>query len=379
MEILYVKNLASKTICSFERSAVLAAKQIGASLTFACNTSNIHKEKMMQDCKQYGIKLVHIDFDRNPLSLKNIKAYKQLLALMRTTHYDIVHCNTPIGGVVGRLAAHKAKIPYIIYQAHGFHFWKGAPLINWLCYYPVERLLAYYTDLLITINQEDYNTAKNWPAKQIILVNGVGIDTSRFTPSTDKNPALRRKLGIPQNAFVLLSVGELNKNKNHRIVLEALHQQKKSDLYYIICGQGPLESVYKKQIAAYGLEKQVIFTGFVHNAADYYHMADVVINPSLREGLPAVVMEAMACKTPVVASNIRGNIDLLPKSQLLFEPRDYKTLARLIQQAQHRANDETGQNYCHLQKFEFSQIVKELMHIYTQAGKNSSINRGSGK
>ncbi len=366
-KLLYVKNLASKSISSFERSAFIAAKQAGLEITFACNTSNIDPQKMAQDCQQYGVKLVHIDFDRSPFSLRNLKAYKQLVTLMRQNHYDICHCNTPMGGVVGRLAAHKAKIPCAIYQAHGFHFWKGAPLFNWLCYYPVERLLAHYTDLLITINQEDYRAAQKFAAKKVLLVNGVGIDTSVFTPSTDKNPALRKKLGISQDAFVLLSVGELNQNKNHRIVLEALHQVNNPSLCYVLCGEGPLETEYRQLVRQYGLEKQVCFAGFCQNIPDYYALADAVINPSLREGLPAVVMETMACKIPVLASRIRGHVDLLPGSQLLFSPKNPAEIATCIQSVlDNYPSHEVGQNFKHLEKFSFDTIVQQMQQIYTE-------------
>ena len=323
MKLLYIRHVAAKTISSFERSAFISAKKAGLDITFACNTSNTDPQKMAQDCQKYGVKLVHIDFARSPFSFQNIKAYKQLLALMKQNNYDIVHCNTPMGGVVGRLAARKAKIPYIIYQAHGFHFWKGAPLINWLCYYPVERFLARYTDLLITINQEDYQAAQKFPAKKVVLINGVGIDTSLFTPSLDKNPALRKKLQIPQKAKVLLSVGELNKNKNHSIVLKALHKLNNPDFHYVLCGIGPLEQKYKKLISLYGLSKQVHLVGFIYNLKDYYDMADVLINSSFREGVPAVVMEAMSCGLPVIASDIRGHRDLLPNSKLLFDAKNY--------------------------------------------------------
>lgn len=367
MKLLYVKNVCSKGISSFERSAFVAARQAGLDIIFACNSSNLDPHRMTQDCQKYGVKLVHIDFERTPFSFRNIKAYKQLSALMCQDKYDIVHCNTPMGGVVGRLAAHKAKIPYVIYQAHGFHFWKGAPLLNWLCYYPVERLLAHYTDLLITINKEDYQIAQKFSAKKVILVNGVGIDTTLFTPSMDKNPALRKELGISQDAFVLLSVGELNQNKNHHIVLEALHQLNNPTLCYVLCGAGPLEMEYRQLVREYGLEKQVYFVGFIHEVKAYYQMANAVINPSLREGLPAVVMEAMACGVPVLTSRIRGHVDLLPKSQLLFSPNNPAEVASCLQKIlKDYPNQEIEQNFKHLDLFSFTSIVERMKTIYIQ-------------
>lgn len=368
MNLLYIKNTANKSISSFERSAFTAAQQLGLEVTFACNTSNIDPQKMAQDCQKYGAKLVHIDFDRSPFSFKNIKAYKQLLTLMQQNHYDIAHCNTPIGGVVGRLAAHRAKIPYVIYQAHGFHFFKGAPLFNWLCYYPVERFLAHYTDLLITINQEDYQAAQKFAAKEVMLVNGVGIDTALFIPSMDKNPALRKKLGIPQNACVLLSVGELIKRKNNIVVIEALGKLKNPHIVYVLCGEGPERETLAKRTHELGISKQIIFAGFCHNVQDFYQMANAFILSSFHEGIPAVTMEAMACKIPVLASRIRGHVDLLPKSQLLFDPYNPVEIATCIQRVlTSYPNQEIEQNFKHLEKFSFERIVKHMKTIYTQA------------
>lgn len=372
MKLIYVKNLASKRISSFEKSAMEAASKLGFEITFACNTRYIDTNLMEQDCKKYGIQLKHIDFERSPYSLKNICAYRQLLNLMTQEKYDIAHCNTPIGGVVGRLAAHKAKIPYTIYQAHGFHFWKGAPCFNWLCYYPVERLLARYTDLLITINQEDYQTAKKFSTKKVVLVNGVGIDTSLFVPSVDKNPTLRQNLGIPQKSFVLLSVGELINRKNNITVIEALGKLKNPHIFYVMCGEGPeQEKLYKRAIELH-IDKQIIFAGFQHKVTDFYQMADAFILASFHEGIPAVTMEAMACKIPVLASHIRGHIDLLPQSHLLFNPCDSNEIALYLQNIiECYPTQEIERNFKQLDLFDYKRVVQQMQTVYNQATQGS--------
>lgn len=102
------------------------------------------------------------DFVRSPYSLKNIKAYQQLKKVMRDNSFLMVHCHTPMGSALARIAANSTQVPYVIYTAHGFHFYKGAPWRNWLFFYPIEKRLASYTDVLITINQEDYNQAKSF-------------------------------------------------------------------------------------------------------------------------------------------------------------------------------------------------------------------------
>ena len=154
-KILYITHLSGKRVNRFWISAIYAAQALGYEFHLACNMTGAEHPAWEEGCKKYGIITHQIDFNRNPLSPQNIKAQKQLAKLLKEG-FDVVHCNTPVGGLVGRISAKKAKIPKIIYQAHGFHFWKGAPLHNWLLYYPAERLMAHKTDVLITINQEDY-------------------------------------------------------------------------------------------------------------------------------------------------------------------------------------------------------------------------------
>ncbi|MBR6421329.1 glycosyltransferase family 4 protein [bacterium] len=279
-------------------------------------------EETVPDCdNQYSISIA-----RSPFSLKNIKAYFELKKILRDNDYDILHCHTPMGGVIGRLAAsdlrkkHKIKV---IYTAHGFHFYKGAPLFNWLFYYPVERLLAHKTDVLITINKEDYERAKNFKAGEVVYVPGVGIDISKLETQlfdskmkqndsvvkTTQEQKLKNELGIPLDAPVLLSVGEINKNKNHKIIIEALPDM--PDFWYVICGRGFLAEKYRKLAENLGVGNRLVIAGYRNDISAFYNMADIFVFPSLREGLPVALMEAMVYGLPIVCSGIRGNIDLI--------------------------------------------------------------------
>ena len=279
-------------------------------------------EETVPDCdNQYSISIA-----RSPFSLKNIKAYFELKKILRENDYDILHCHTPMGGVIGRLAAsdlrkkHKIKV---IYTAHGFHFYKGAPLFNWLFYYPVERLLAHKTDVLITINKEDYERAKNFKAGEVVYVPGVGIDISKLETQlfdskmkqndsvvkTTQEQKLKNELGIPLDAPVLLSVGEINKNKNHKIIIEALPDM--PDFWYVICGRGFLAEKYRKLAENLGVGNRLVIAGYRNDISAFYNMADIFVFPSLREGLPVALMEAMVYGLPIVCSGIRGNIDLI--------------------------------------------------------------------
>lgn len=264
-----------------------------------------------------------IPFQRFPLNKSNIKAYKELKKLINENNYEIIHCHTPVGGVLTRLAARKArkKGTKVIYTAHGFHFYKGAPLLNWLIYYPIEKCLSKYTDCLITINQEDYERAKRKfkKCKQIELVHGVGVDERKFNFEMDdkEKEELKNKIGLKTNDFVLLEVGELNKNKNQIMAINAMKNltKKNPNIHLLIVGKGPQEDSYRTKINEYKLENNIHMLGFRKDIPQLLKISDVLLSLSYREGLPVNVMEAMTSGIPVVATDCRGNRDLILNGQ----------------------------------------------------------------
>lgn len=195
----------------------------------------------------------------------------------------------------------------VIYTAHGFHFYKGAPLKNWLLYYPVEKLCSHFTDKLITINREDYELAqKKLGAKKTYYVPGVGIDLPKFqNDCTDRN-VTREELGVPKDALFLLSVGEVNENKNHQIVIRALAKLSRSDVHYAIAGIGGHRERLLALAKKLGVDDRVHLLGFRTDIPALNRAADIFCFPSIREGLGLAAVEAMACKTPVVAADNRG-------------------------------------------------------------------------
>ena len=262
----------------------------------------------------YCDKYYDVPFERSPFKTSNIKAYRQLKAIIDNGGFDIVHCHTPVGGFLCRLAARKArkKGTKVIYTAHGFHFYKGAPLKNWILYYPAEKFCSRFTDVLITINKEDHALAQSkMHAKRAVYVPGVGIDTDKFTCAQADRAAKRKEIGVPENAFVILSVGELNKNKNHRIVVQAVSEISDSNIHCVIVGQGKLNDYLNRLAADLNVSDRVHFIGYRNDMAELYKMSDLFCFPSVREGLPVALMEAMACGLPVVCSKIRGNTDLI--------------------------------------------------------------------
>ncbi|MFA9468193.1 glycosyltransferase family 4 protein [Streptococcus sp. E24BD] len=275
------------------------------------------------DLEALGVKPIQVDFARTPFHLvKLIKSYWSVRKLLVREKYAVLHCHTPVAGIISRLAAINKGIK-TIYTAHGFHFFKGAPLKNWLLYYPIELLLSFLTTDLITINEEDYLLAKDYLyAKQVHRIYGVGVDLDRFLPKQTMTKEVSEELQ-------LFSVGELNENKNHRLVIEAIHRSVYKDQFrYIICGGGPLLSSLSDLARTYGLEKQVHFLGYRTDIPDLLQQSDVFVFPSKREGLPVSVMEAMAVGLPAIVSNIRGNNELIDhdKGGFIFTSNDIDEL-----------------------------------------------------
>ena len=316
----------------------------------------------------------NIPFERNPFKLENLKAYKELKKVIDNGRYDIIHCHTPVGAMLTRLAAKQARKngTKVFYTAHGFHFYKGAPAINWVLYYPVEKWLSRYTDVLITINKEDYERAKAFKAGRVCYVPGVGIDIKKFKTSDnlhkEKRDWLCEEFDIPKDAMILLSVGEVNKNKNHRVIIEALGKLKRKDIYYVICGRGPMHDEYVSLANQLNISKQVILTGYRTDVADFYKAADVFVFPSFREGLPVAVMEAMASGLPVICSNIRGNTDLVDDGVTgLISNNTPEELAEIINNMRNDVSLHNQLASAALQKikqFDLSSVEERMKIIY---------------
>lgn len=322
-------------------------------------------------------KFFDLPFERSPIKKANLYVHKELKKIIANSDYEIIHCHTPMGGALGRLAACSAqkrkKGTKVIYTAHGFHFFKGAPLINWLVYYPVERSLARYTDVLITINKEDYDRAKDFKAGRIEYVPGVGIDTGRFKNVEVDKEEKRKSVDIKNDDFVIISVGELNKNKNHQAIIRAVAKLKNEKIKYILCGQGPLETELRELSNELGIKSQVKFLGFRKDIPELMRAADLFAFPSFREGLSLSLMEAMASGLPVVCSDIRGNVDLVDDQQggFLIKPTNIEDVADKIRTLVQNQEVRCGMANFNLNKIsrfnldnvllEYKRIVKNLI------------------
>ena len=352
-KVLFIATVVQKHINVFHLPFLKMLQEEGYRTYVAASNDTDKEDVAIPYCDEYA----EIAFQRNPLHPGNFKAYRNLKKLIRENDFDIIHCHTPVGGLLGRLAARDArkKGTRVFYTAHGFHFYKGAPLKNWLFYYPVEKFCSYVTDKLITINTEDYELAKNkFKAKEVHYVPGVGIDLSRFETVQVDRSTKRKEIGVPEEAFLLISVGELNENKNHQVIVRALAKLNDSNMHYAIAGIGEKAAELTDLANALGVGDRVHLLGFRTDVAELYKTADLYIHPSFREGLPVAVMEAMASKTTVLASRIRGCQDIV--SDNLFDPHDVNSLIEKLQNYRHNGElDEI---------FSLKNIIKRMVDLY---------------
>lgn len=296
----------------FEMNNVRILQQMGYEVHYAANYHMPSYGKDNHRLDGSGIIRHQIDFVRSPYSRKNFQVYRQLKHLMEKQQFQLVHCHTPMGGVMARLAAHATKTGPVIYTAHGFHFFKGAPLINWLLYYPMEKMLSRFTDQQICINKEDYERARLFYAHYVDYIPGVGIDLNRVEHLSEEIAAEKKKeLGIPEGKKIFLSAGELIKRKNHESVIRAVARLKDPSFVYVICGHGELNEYLMHLADELGVKDQVIFAGYRTDIFQIYQIADIYVFPSYQEGLPMALLEAMSSGLPVICSDIRGSRDLM--------------------------------------------------------------------
>ena len=306
-KILYITTV-SRTINAFLIPHIERLIEEGYKVDCACS---IDKE-VDKSIVDKGCNIFDIPFSRNPLDIKNVKAFKTLVKLQEENQYDIVHVHTPVAGVYGRLL--KLKFPNLktIYTVHGFHFYKGAPFINWIIYYPIEKFMAKLTDTMITINSEDYNESKSFKTKDIRKINGVGVDLSKY--KLEDKEQIRMKLKIKEDNFIIIMIAEINKNKNHKQLIDSIEILKNKGIenIQVLCvGDGVLFDEVKKNISERGLDENIKMLGFRNDINELISACDIGILLSYREGLPRNIMELMACKKPVIGTNIRGVRDLI--------------------------------------------------------------------
>ena len=318
---LIVASVASM-IDQFNMQNIDLLLENGYDVDVACNCkegNTISDERiteLISKLKKKNVTVYHVPIPRNITNLTDIIcSIKFIKKICVENKYTLMHCHSPIGSVVARIAAisERKKGMKVIYTAHGFHFYKGAPKKNWLIFYPIEKICSSFTDILITINKEDYTFAKkHMKAKRIEYVPGVGIDTKKFIIPDFNVVEKKAELGLEDKDIMILSVGELNQNKNHEIVIRAISKLSNPKIHYFIAGKGDKEQYLKK--LSNDLNVDVHLLGYRTDIVELLNTADIFAFPSFREGLSVALMEAMASGLPCVASKIRGNVDLIEEN-----------------------------------------------------------------
>lgn len=314
----------------------------GYDVDVACNCkvgntiSDERVQELIQRLDAKGVPVIHVPIPRKITDVRGIQAsLVQVKKLCDSHSYQLLHCHSPIGSVVARLAASHARKKLgtkVIYTAHGFHFYKGAPKQNWAIFYPIEKMCSVLTDVLITINQEDYAFAqKHMNAGKIEYIPGVGVDTEKFYIDGFDAAAKKAELGIASDDILILSVGELNQNKNQEVVIRAIAKLRNAKIHYFIAGKGDKEQYLADLAKKSGVNLHLL--GYRTDVIELLNAADIFAFPSFREGLSVALMEAMAAGLPCVASEIRGNVDLIDEDGgFLCKPDDADAFGKGIQE-----------------------------------------------
>ena len=348
-------------------------------LHIACNfdymedTDEERTRAYIDKIKSEGVILHNIHFARSPFSSQNIDCYKQLKAIIDENHFDLIHVHTPTVSILTRLAARKARKEgtTVMYTCHGFHFHNAAPKKNWMMFYPMERMMSRFCDYIVTINKEDFNRAKTFHAPNVRYIPGVGVNINRIHDCKIDKRAYKRDIGVPEDCVLVLSIGEMIDRKNHEVIVRALAEVQNPNVYYAICGKGPLREHLEQLANELGVGDRVKFLGFRKDIPELCNTADISAFPSRIEGLGLAGIEAMAAGVPLVSSNVHGILDYVidGKTGYALNPEDVDGFAKAISKL---ADDENLRNemasncWNAVAPFEIAYALRVMWNIYDE-------------
>jgi len=332
-KLLLVANVSKEHIRKFHIPLIRLFKERGWSVDVACRL-----DEPVPECDN----AFNLPCDRNPFNGGITRSVKILKGIIAKESYDVLLCNTIVGAIIGRLAA----APYrknglkVIYLNHGLHFFPGASIPRWAMGYPVEKLLASKTDVMITINDTDCATAKKYLKIPVVdKCHGMGVNLSKFRDSvvSEVEQAEQRKLlGIAPDDFVLTYVAEINDNKNQTMLVDAFETIRKDipNAKLMLIGPEHDNGALQKLVENRGLKDEILLLGWRNDVPTLLHLADVYVASSKSEGLGLNLIEAMACDLPVVATNNRGHAEIVKHESNGFEVdiNDSKAMADYVLQ-----------------------------------------------
>ena len=375
-KVLYVTTV-SRTINAFLIPHINMLLDNGYEIHCACSID----KPVDKELQRRGVKIFEVPFSRNPLGIRNIKAFIKLEELQRINDYDIVHVHTPIAAIYGRLLKLNFPSLRIIYTAHGYHFLKGGSKLGWIIYYPIEKIMAKFTDVTININKEDYEiTKEKLKHKKCYLLNGVGLDLDKYKKLSSKEIQEKRKeFGIKDKDFVVLMIAEINKNKNHIQLINAMDilKDKYPNIKVLCIGDGTLKESLEKQIILRNLQNNIFMLGYRLDVNKLINISDIGILLSHREGLPRNIMEFMACGRKVIATDIRGCRDIVCNYNVgtLVKVGDYEETARAIEKY-YILNNKSFEVSEEIKKYDIETINSELLKIYEDVQLDINYDKG---
>ena len=337
-------------------------------------TNHKYPEKIKTDMP-FSVTLYDSHTYRSILNFKdNYRAYKNLIKLLSEGDFEVIHCNTPVGGLVGRMCGRKKKIKKIIYTAHGFHFYKGAPFLNNTVIKWAEQIMAHWTNAIITMNKEDYEAAKKFKLRKngkVYFCHGVGINLDEYKEINVNEGEKRKELNLSSNDIVLISMGDLVKRKNYSLALDVIAKCKNGKIKYLICGEGPELGNLKEKSKELGIENQVIFLGYRTDIKELLKISDIFLFTSKQEGLPRSLMEAMASGLPCIVSKIRGNVDLIENGKggyVCQNVDEYASYIKLLINNNEMKQNMKKFNNDIIKKYSVENVKKEIEEIYKDIG-----------
>ena len=366
-KILFVANVAKEHIIKFHLPTIRVFKEQGWQVDVACSGTD-----SIPLCDHQFV----MPWKRRPFTLGTIKGIIELRRILSRSHYDVVYCHTPVGGLVARLASKpiRKKGTRVIYCAHGLHFYKGAPLINWILYYPVERILAKYTDLIFTINSEDTDLIKKKFRKGIELhqLPGIGVDFRRLNVESVKKERnlIRDEYHIPQSAYVLIYIAEIINNKNQKLLVDTLRllRNDNQDVYLLLLGPIHDKGKLKAYVDAVSLSEYVIFAGWRDDVASFLYASDLCAASSIREGFGINLIEAMYCGLPVIATNNRGHRSIIVNGENgLLVPFSAQNMAECVLQIKHDSALAKKLINLDVSKYACENVANEVFNVITRA------------
>lgn len=326
-KVLIVTALAG-FVRSFLNNDISILQGMGYEVHCAANANHKGANDVVEYLNSNNVVFHQVDFSStSPFSNETYQSYKQIKKVILESRFDVIHCHTPIAGALTRIAARKEreKSTKVIYTTHGFYFHRGSRKINWLIYYNIEKFVSKFTDVMVTINKEDYENAKKMHCNDVVRISGVGVDTSKFISVDIDRDDYRASIGVSKNDIMLLSIGELSHRKNHQIIIKALAKLNNPNIIYIICGNSISGKGVLIELDKLARENnvRVKFLGLRPDIPQICHCADIGAFPSVREGLGLAGIETLVSGVPLVTSNVHGILDYMKDGKTGFTSDPY--------------------------------------------------------